>query len=299
MTADTGLLETGLRSLQFRTEFENSDGVSADVANSYELLQEPFEIAPGVILPVGGYDFTDVQVSYKFGQHRRASGAFRLRAGSFWNGNIKAVEFTRGRVEILEQLSIEPSVSVNWVDLPEGWVGFIDFYELLQEPFEIAPDVTIPVGGYSFSDVEISYGFGAQRRASGMFSVRAGSFWSGDIRTVAFNQGRVEILERLSVEPSVSVNWIDLPQGSFRTELARVRINYSFTPRMLFSGLLQYNSSGDSLSTNLRLRWEYTSGSELFIVYTDDRDTDPLMPERFSELRNRGLVVKITRLFRF
>ena len=178
-------------------------------------------------------------------------------------------------------------------------VGFIDSYELLQEPFEIAPDVTIPVGGYGFSDVEISYGFGAQRRASGTFTVRAGSFWTGDIRTVAFNQGRVEILERLSVEPSVSVNWIDLPQGSFRTELARARINYSFTPRMFFSGLLQYNSSGDSLSTNLRLRWEYTPGSELFIVYTDDRDTDPLMPERFSELRNRGLVVKITRLFRF
>ena len=76
MTADTGLLETRRRSLQFRTEFENSDGVSADVSNSYELLQEPFEIAPGVILPVGGYDFTDVQVSYTFGQHRRASGAF-------------------------------------------------------------------------------------------------------------------------------------------------------------------------------------------------------------------------------
>ena len=163
----------------------------------------------------------------------------------------------------------------------------------------LTPVPTIPVGGYGFSDVELSYGFGAQRRASGTFSVRAGSFWTGDIRTVAFNQGRVEILERLSVEPSVSVNWIDLPQGLFRTELARARINYSFTPRMFFSGLLQYNSSGDSLSTNLRLRWEYTPGSELFIVYTDDRDTDPLMPERFSELRNRGLVVKITRLFRF
>ena len=206
LTADTGLLETRLRSLQFRTEFENSDRVSADMANSYELLQEPFEIAPGVMLPVGGYDFTDVQVSYTFGQHRRASGAFRLRAGSFWNGNIKAVEFTRGRVEILEQLSVEPSVSVNWVDLPEG---------------------------------------------------------------------------------------------SFRTELIRSRFSYTFTPRLFFTGLVQYSSSDDSLSSNLRLRWEYTPGSELFVVYTDDRNTDPLMPDRFSDLRNRGFVVKLTRLFRF
>ena len=125
--------------------------------------------------------------------------------------------------------------------------------------------------------------------------MRARSFWTGDIRTVAFNQGRVEILEQFSVEPSVS----DLPQGSFRTELARALFNDSFTPRMFFSGLVQCNSSGDSLSTNLRLRWEYTPGSELFVVYTDDRNTDPLMPERFSELQNRRLVVKINRLFRF
>ena len=68
---------------------------------------------------------------------------------------------------------------------------------------------------------------------------------------------------------------------------------------MFFSGLVQYNSSGDSLSSNLRLRWEYIPGSELFIVYTDDRDLDPLMPNRFAELRSRGLAVKITRLFRF
>ena len=68
---------------------------------------------------------------------------------------------------------------------------------------------------------------------------------------------------------------------------------------MFFSGLLQYNTSGDTVSTNLRLRWEYSPGSELFVVYTEDRDTSPLAPDRDSGLRNGGLVVKINRLFRF
>ena len=172
-------------------------------------------------------------------------------------------------------------------------------YELLQEPFEIAPGVMFPVGGYDFTDARVSYTFGQHRRASGSFAFRAGSFWSGNIKAVEFTRGRVEILEQLSVEPSVSVNWVDLPEGSFRTALVQSRFSYTFTPRMFFSGLVQFNSSGESLSTNLRLRWEYTPGSELFIVYTDNHDTDPLTPDRFSELRNRGLVVKITRLFRF
>ena len=68
---------------------------------------------------------------------------------------------------------------------------------------------------------------------------------------------------------------------------------------MFFSGLVQYNSSTDTVSSNLRLRWEYSPGSELFVVYTEARDTDPLLPDRYAELRNRGLVVKVNRLFRF
>ena len=32
--------------------------------------------------------------------------------------------------------------------------------------------------------------------------------------------------------------------------------NYAFNPRMFFSGLVQYNSSNDRWSNNLRLRWE-------------------------------------------
>jgi len=81
--------------------------------------------------------------------------------------------------------------------------------------------------------------------------------------------------------------------------VVRARSTFTMTPLMFVSALLQYNSSSHSLSTNLRLRWEYAPGSELFVVYNENRDTDPFLPDRFSALRNRALVVKINRLFRF
>ena len=96
----------------------------------------------------------------------------------------------------------------------------------------------------------------------------------------------------------MSFNWIDVPQGAFRSDVVRTRVNYTFSPWMFFSGLVQYNSNSDALSSNLRLRWEYSPGSELFIVYTEERDTAPPRPTRWAELRNRGFVVKINRLFR-
>ena len=162
----------------------------------------------------------------------------------------------------------------------------------------MAKDVTIPVAGTASATLRSRTGLALNEGPVTRSRCVPGASGSATSEPSRSTWGG-EILERFSVEPSVSVNWVYLTQRSFRTKLARARFNYSFTPRMFFSGLPQYNSSGDSLSTNLRFRWEYTPGNELFVVYTDDRDTDPLMPERFSELRNCGLVVKITRLFRF
>ena len=175
---------------------------------------------------------------------------------------------------------------------------FNDHYELLTSPFAISPGVTIPVGGYDFRNVRASYRFGTQRPVSGQITLQTGGFWSGNNTAVSLSRGRVEVTPQLSLEPSVSFNWVDLREGSFTTQLAIARFTYTFTPRMFFSGLLQYSSNGDSFSTNLRFRWQYSPGSEIFVVYSEDRDTDPLVPDRFTELRNRGLVVKINRLFR-
>ncbi len=48
-------------------------------------------------------------------------------------------------------------------------------------------------------------------------------------------------------------------------------------------------------STNLRFKWEYQPGSDLFVVYSDGRDT----VDRFRPaLQNRSLAVKVTRLLR-
>ena len=176
-----------------------------------------------------------------------------------------------------------------------------DNYEMLVEPFTPpGAQFAIPVGGYGFADFQVAYGIGQQRRVNGQVVVRRGAYFGGDLTTVELSQGRIAVLPQMSVEPVVSFNWIDTPYGKFQTNLAVTRVNYAFNPRMFFSGLLQYNSADRSFGSNLRLRWEYSPGSELFVVYTDDRDvTGGLRPDRGWALRNRGFVVKLNRLFRF
>ena len=176
-----------------------------------------------------------------------------------------------------------------------------DSYELLVEPFvPLGSGFSIPAGGYRFADVQVAYASGQQRRLNGTVAVRRGAYFDGDLTTLELTQGRIGVLPQMSVEPNVSFNWIDTPHGAFRTNLAVMRVNYAFSPRMFLSGLVQYNSAGNSFGSNLRLRWEYSPGSELFVVYTDDHDVSGgLRPDRGWDLRNRGLVVKFNKLFRF
>ncbi len=175
-----------------------------------------------------------------------------------------------------------------------------DNYELLAASFTPpGADFTIPVGRYRFADAQISYAIGQQRRVNGQVTVKRGRYFDGNLTTVELTQGRIAVLPQMSVEPTVSFNWIDTPYGKFQTNLAVTRVNYAFNPRMFFSGLLEYNSASNTFGSNLRLRWEYSPGSELFVVYTDDHDVaGGWRPDRGWDLRNRGFVVKINKLFR-
>jgi hypothetical protein len=169
-------------------------------------------------------------------------------------------------------------------------------YEFLPAPFDIATGVTVPVGGYDFSTASAGYSFGAQRPVSGNVSVEGGTFYNGRRTTLAVRSGRFNLGPRFSFEPTTSVNWVDLDQGAFTTAIVGSRVTYTPTPRMFVSALVQSNTGAHAVSANVRVRWEYQPGSELFIVFNEQRDT---LAPRFPELANRAFIVKINRLLRY
>jgi hypothetical protein len=175
-------------------------------------------------------------------------------------------------------------------------VSVEDNFELLVNPFRIARGVTVPAGGYTLRTYRAEMQVGQQRRASGTFWAERGPFYDGDRNAFGYTGARVKFSPRLAVEPGVSINRVTLPFGDFTTALVSSRTTFTLTPMAFVSGLVQYNSSNSSLSTNVRLRWEYQPGSELFVVYNEGRDT--ALRGR-AHLQNRALVFKINRLLRF
>ncbi|MFQ5605552.1 MAG: DUF5916 domain-containing protein, partial [bacterium] len=164
--------------------------------------------------------------------------------------------------------------------------------EGVTEAFEIFPEVEVRPGTYD--NVEAMIVAFTNRGAWWSASIRSniGGFFGG--KRVALRPSlRFRIGDAFNTEFSLSHNNIDLPEGSFDTNLFQARLSYSFTPRIFVQGLFQYNDRDDLTSMNLRFGWQQSANTGLFIVYNDTRDVF----ERKTHDKFRSLIVKYSHLF--
>jgi hypothetical protein len=203
---------------------------------------------------------------------------------------------TDSRRTRIENRQLSAAFQVDFDSSDQWTLDYAHDFEYLPRNFQIAPAVVIPIGGYDYDTVRMTYELGQQRRVSGQLSVASGTFYDGHKKEANFTSGRIALSARVSIEPGVTMNWIDLPQGSFKNRLMTARAIFTPSPRTVISSLMQYNATDQTVSSSVRLRWEYIPGSELFIVYSDGRNTSEAPVPR---LINRSVAIKLTRLLRF
>ena len=91
VTNNANRLDTREQTGTFQTEFTNSDVAGLSYIDTFERLVRPFAIVPGVIIPVGAYDFRTMQLSYTAGQQRPVSGGLVYEQGSFYDGTRRSI----------------------------------------------------------------------------------------------------------------------------------------------------------------------------------------------------------------
>jgi hypothetical protein len=209
-----------------------------------------------------------------------------------WSGSINHIENGTG---VLETREHRATFGIDYENSDSFRLEYTRAYEFLPRIFEISPGIELPVASYDYDFVRVNYSIGQRRRVSAQLAVEHGTFYSGDRTSVQISRGRVNVSSQLSLEPTYTVNRVTLVEGAFTSHLAGSRITYTMTPMMFASALVQYRSDTRMVSTNARLRWEYQPGSELFVVYNEERDT---LGRSFPSLMNRSIIVKVNRLFR-
>ena len=260
----------------------------------YGVQLERLSIDPNFNPEVGFLRRADIRKNYaqlRFSPRPKKSKRVRKLS------NIAQFTYLEDSAGRLSTRIADGEVAVEFQNSDRLSVGLNDDYELIIRAFTLVPGARVPVGGYRFTTGRLGYNMGQQRRLSGNVLVEQGSFYGGTRTAVTFNRSRINVSSQLAIEPNVSVNWLALPVGSFVNRLAGSRITYTMTPLLFASALVQYNSSTHTVSANARLRWEYRPGSEVFVVYNQEQDSDARLGS--PNLLNRAFIVKVNRFLRF
>jgi hypothetical protein len=112
------VLETRERVAQFTTNFETGDALSAYFTNTFENLDEPFRLRPGVVIPPGEYLFTTTRVQLDTFRRRHARINLGYTTGGFWNGDRDTLSI-RSEYRMSTSFGLSVNYDVNWVDLPQ------------------------------------------------------------------------------------------------------------------------------------------------------------------------------------
>jgi hypothetical protein len=162
--------------------------------------------------------------------------------------------------------------------------------------------VVIPPGLYTWNQWTLEYYGNPSARFFANAVYTWGGFYDGDL-----SRFDVAANVRFGAKLQGSVGWrrddVTLPGGDFVSDLIPIKVNYSFTPLTSLSALIQYNSQTADVSSNIRFALLNRSGTGLFIVYNDQRNTadftriDPETGLEFPSVIGRSFIVKYTYLF--
>ena len=207
----------------------------------------------------------------------RREGIKQYQGRFSWNPRLRDSDIRQLRFRIDPRLTtdsdndlqtartvIQP-LGIEWNSGDEISFRVIHTTEVLSEDFEIADNVTIPVGRFDFTRFEGEIETSGRRMVSGSLEVQVGEFFDGtredftlgvDARPGAWGTFGVE-LER---------NQVHLEDGEFNVNLGRLRANLQFTTELNWSNFLQWDDVSDQMGLNSRLWWILEPGREFFFV---------------------------------
>lgn len=172
-------------------------------------------------------------------------------------------------------------------------------YDRPPEEFELAEDVVIPAGDYTFYRVNANLSTARGKAYKISPSLETGTFYDGwmsspGISTMFILRKKAEL--RLTY--LYNVGNFPARDQHFTSHIFRMNTQLVFNTKLSVSAFVQYNSTIDAVLANFRLRYNPREGNDLYLVYDEGYNTD-----RYRELPmypvsiRRTIMIKYTYTF--
>ena len=207
---------------------------------------------------------------------------------------IGTAQYFRNSDGSAESRELKPEIELEFRGGANLTVGSLSSFESVRQPFGIS-DVTVPAGEYWFHEATAMLRTSRVSQLRGEFDASVGTFYDGTRVSLSFDPVWVAS-KYLEFEAGYELNRLDFgDRGESGTvQLARLRVKAALNPRVSLSTFGQYNNATDLTSLNVRFRYHFREGTDLWIVYNEglNNERDGGLGPRQPLSAGRALMVK-------
>ncbi|MEN8145376.1 MAG: DUF5916 domain-containing protein [Gemmatimonadota bacterium] len=215
-------------------------------------------------------DFSHLLVNVRYGFYPGEGSAFRSIQPS---PNYSV--FLRNEDGTIESSFLAMFLNFEMKSGVFGYLGVSRRIEDLTEPLPFSPEAVVPIGRHAFNSAELAIHPSAGSRFGVGGAVQVGEFYDGTQFGLSVAP-ELSVNEHLEVSAEYNLSRVKFAdrQQEFNADIARLRAQVSVDTHLSVNAFIQYNQAADLVGSNVRLRYHFAEGKDLFVVYNNVLNTD-------------------------
>lgn len=201
----------------------------------------------------------------------------------------------------IESAAVGPAWNFSSRTTSSGGITVKKHHENVLEDFYLSPDAVVPSGSYSFYQAAANYNMRYERLLRTGVLIEGGTFYDGWNLTLGLTPTWY-ISKHLELTAEYLYNRVRFDERGqqFDAHITRLRIGTALDTKLSTNAFIQYNSTIDQISANIRFRYNFREGNDLWIVFNEGIHTDRYrMSPELPVTDSWAVMVKYTHTFQF
>jgi hypothetical protein len=259
--------------------WENRSQVGLNYSLSYSQVDKSYE--PGIGFELRN-DFKSVGDRLSYGWFTDKSKSVR-----FIRFDLLGTAYFSSSTDKLESFLAAPTYYMEWKKNSSLTVAFNRYYDNVPEAFDLADSIQIAPDEYVNKDITVNFETPTVNFLTSSFNVTAGTFYGGDRISAGITPTYV-LSKYLTLSGFYQYNHISFSdKPTYDAHVARLKVAVSLDVHLSLNAFIQVNSLSKVTAANIRLRYNWKDGHDLYVVYNEtlnnDGKNDPEIP--FSDYR--------------
>ncbi len=240
-------------------------------------------------------DFTQLEGSFRYDWLMGKRTSFRQISPLQFSGDVAF----RNENRSVESANAEYAIDLEWKSGANVSMDLEMDYEDLKKDEDFPEGTIVPAGSYTTFEIKGGYDMPGGSLFRTDFDCSFSGFFDGWQLDLGVKP-KWNVSRYLEMGSEYEINVVRFPSRNqgFNVHVIRLRTRAAFNTQASLNAFVQYSNVSDQFSTNIRFRYNFGEGNDLWLVYNENLNAyrDDEIPRKLLTKR-RTLLMKYTHTF--